>query len=96
MILDSFRREAKFLLEPRMWGWSIWLRLEGDSDDPSTWHPVKTLNDSAFREDLTLPFVKAITVEFHDETPDTILNEDDEVEFAVPRPAGRDDEQLPR
>jgi hypothetical protein len=63
------------------------LRLEGDSDDPATWHPVKAISAHGFRTDTSQPFVKALTVSFHDDdTPDTVLNETDQVEFAVPRP----------
>jgi hypothetical protein len=86
LVLETFRHKARVLLEPRMRGLSIWLRLDDDSDDPDTWRPVKTLNEGGFREDVTLPFGEAITVEFDDETPELILNQNDEVEFAVPRP----------
>jgi hypothetical protein len=82
---DSFECAAKDLL-PRTLKDPIWLRLEGDSDDPATWHPVKVVNDQGFREDTSQPFVRALTVSFHDGTPDVRFNETDEVEFAVPWP----------
>jgi hypothetical protein len=86
MILDAFRCTAEDLTHHSLNGWSLWLRLEGDPDDPATWHPVKTISDHGFRTDISQPFVKALTVAFHDETPDLVLNDSDPVEFAVPRP----------
>jgi hypothetical protein len=59
----------------------MWLRLEGDSDDPGTWHPVKFISAEGTREDTGKPFVRALTVSFQDET-----NDSDQVEFAIPRP----------
>lgn len=88
MILDSFQCAAKNLLHPCLRGQPIRFRREGDTDDASSWHPVKAISNEGFREDLDHPFVRAITVAFHDGTPDIILNEDDQVEFAVPRPPG--------
>jgi hypothetical protein len=66
----------------------MWLRLEGDSDDPGTWHPVEAVSITGFRSvsDPDLPGVKSLTVAFNDETAETIFNETDPVEFAVPRP----------
>ena len=61
------------------------LRLEGDADDPATWHQVKNISDHGIRTDTSQPFVEALTVSFHDETPDLVLNDSDQVEFAVPR-----------
>jgi hypothetical protein len=52
------------------------LRLENDSDDPATWHPVHTVRD-AFGE------FGAVTVVFADGAPEKMFNESDEVEFAV-------------
>jgi hypothetical protein len=86
LVLETFEHEARYLLDPHMRGLPIWLRLDGDSDDPNTWHPVKTLNEGGFREDVALPFGQAITVEFDDATTEIILNENDEVEFALPGP----------
>jgi hypothetical protein len=86
VILDSFRCAAKNLSHPSLKGWSMRLRLDGDSDDASTWHPVRLIDNEGVTVDPTIPFVKGITVEFHDETPDKFFNPDDEVEFAVPRP----------
>jgi hypothetical protein len=31
----------------------VWLRLEGDSDDPATWHPVKVVSAQGFRTDTS-------------------------------------------
>jgi hypothetical protein len=67
---------------------SMWLRLEGDSDDRGTWHPVEAVSITGFKSvsDPGLPGVKSLTVAFHDETPEVVFNETDQVEFAVPRP----------
>jgi hypothetical protein len=70
MILDAFRCTAQDLTHHSLKGWSMWLRLEGDSDDPAKWHPVKDISVHGFRTDTSQPFVKALTVSFHDETPD--------------------------
>jgi hypothetical protein len=86
VILDSFRCTAQLLTHYSLKGWSMWLRLDGDSDDRSTWHPIKAVSVHGFREDTSQPFVKALTVSFHDETPEVVLNGSDQVEFAVPRP----------
>ena len=85
IIFDSFKCAAKDLL-PRILREPIWLRLEGDSDKPRTWHPVEVVNLEGFREDTSQAPVGALTVSFQDETPDVMFNETDEVEFAVPRP----------
>jgi hypothetical protein len=82
VMLDSFRSTAKDLLHPGLSGWNIWLRLEGDSDDPNTWHQVNNIGDHMFQG------VNVLAVSFHDETPDVVLNDDDPVEFAVLRPPG--------
>ncbi len=66
----------------------MWLRLEGDSDDPATWHHVETISRQGFRTHTDQPFVKALTVAFHDGTPDKIFNHTDPVEFAIIRPPG--------
>jgi hypothetical protein len=85
IILDSFKCAAKDLTRPGLMGWPLVLRLEGDSDEAITWHPVKVVSAQGFREDTSQPFVRALTVSFHDGTPDAMFNETDEVEFAVPR-----------
>jgi hypothetical protein len=59
------------------WG-DKFLRLDGDADDPRTWHPVKTVKDN-FGD------IDAFTVVFADGTPEKVFNGTDEVEFAVPR-----------
>jgi hypothetical protein len=92
IILDRIKGTAKDLTDPRIGGLPIRLRLEGDSDDPATWHPVKVCSSNAFREDTSQPFVRARTVSFHDGTSDVMFNETDEVEFAVPRPIRHDAE----
>ena len=79
-------RNTADLVDRRISGLPKRLRIEGDSDDPATWHPVKVVNDQAFREDTSQPFVRALTVSFHNETPDVMFNDADEVEFALPRP----------
>jgi hypothetical protein len=64
----------------------MWLRLDGDSDDPATWHQIKTIRDEGFTTDASQPCVQALTVSFHHATPELMLNDDDPVEFAVIRP----------
>jgi hypothetical protein len=66
----------------------MWLRRKGDSDDPGTWHLVRTIRDTSFGSiyDPGLRGVKLLAVSFHDETPELVLNQTDQVEFAVPRP----------
>ncbi|GAB7070401.1 hypothetical protein H7J06_24510 [Mycobacterium hodleri] len=86
MMLDTFSCAAKDLTDHGLEGWSMWLRLAGDTDDPNTWHPIKLIRDHGFREDTNLPFVEAISVSFQDDTPDAMLNDSDQVEFAVLRP----------
>jgi hypothetical protein len=46
----------------------MWLRREGDSDDPGTWHLVRTIRDTGFGSiyDPGLRGVKLLTVSFHD------------------------------
>jgi hypothetical protein len=87
VILDKFRCTAKDLTDRCLRDSQMWLRLDGDTDDVNTWHPIKVVSDQGFRTDTSQPFVEALTVSFADETPDVIFNEDDAVEFAVPRPA---------
>jgi hypothetical protein len=82
--LYPFRCPAKRLLDPDLVGWPKWLRLDGDPDDPATWHPV---------ESTTLHYqegVQLMTVAFYDQTLDVVLNEDDEVQFLVRRPPEQD------
>jgi hypothetical protein len=86
VILDSFKCAAQDLTHHSLQGFTMWLRLEGDSDDPATWHPINRVRDHAFREDTSQPFVEAIFVSFHDETPELMLNDTDQVEFAILRP----------
>jgi hypothetical protein len=86
VILDAFRCTAKDLNDRSLQGRPMWLRLEGDSDDPATWHPVEVISAQGFRTDTGQPFVRALTVSFQDETPQLILNDSDQVEFAIPRP----------
>jgi hypothetical protein len=86
VILDAFRCTAQDLTHHSLKGAPMWLRLEGDSDDPATWHPVKVISDQGFRTDTSQPFVKALTVSFLDLTPELTLNDSDQVEFAIPRP----------
>jgi hypothetical protein len=83
--LDSFRCTAQNLTDRTLQGVPMWLRLEADSDDPGTWHPVKFISPEGTREDTSKPFVRALTVSFQDETPEVIFNDSDQVEFAIPR-----------
>ena len=63
------------------------LRREGDSDDPGTWQLVRTIRYVSFRSiyDPGLEGIKLLAVSFHDETPEMVLNQTDQVECAVPR-----------
>jgi hypothetical protein len=83
--LDSFRCTAQHLTDRTLQGVPMSLRLEGDSDDPGTWHPVKFISAEGTREDTGKPFVRVLTVSFQDETPEVIFNDSDQVEFAIPR-----------
>jgi len=67
----------------------MWIRRYGDSDDPGTWQLVRTIRDAGFGSiyDPGLPGIKLLTVSFHDETPELVLNHTDQVEFAIPRHA---------
>jgi hypothetical protein len=82
--LYPFRGPAKRLLDPDFVGWQKWLRLDGDRDDPATWHPVAS---------TTFHYqggVQLMSVAFYDQTLDIVLNEDDEVQFLVRRPPEQD------
>jgi hypothetical protein len=87
--LDSFRCTAKDLARYRLQSESMWLRRDDDSDDPGTWQWVRTIRHANFGsiDDPGLQGVELITVSFHDETPELMLNLTDHVEFAVPRHA---------
>jgi hypothetical protein len=98
VIVDSFRCAAKDLVRYRLQSESMWLRLEGDSDDLGTWQLVRTIRHANFGsiDDPGLQDVKLIAVSFHDETPELALNLTDPelalnltdpVECAVPRDA---------
>jgi hypothetical protein len=89
VIPDSFRCAAQDLVRYRLESESMWLRREGDSDDPGTWQLVRTIRHADFGsiDDPGLPGIKLLTVSFHDETPELVLNQTDQVEFAVPRHA---------
>ena len=67
----------------------MWLRHEDDSDDPGTWHLVRTIRYVSFGsiDDPGIQGVELITVSFQDETPELVLNRTDGVEFAIPRHA---------
>ncbi len=63
------------------------IRCEGDSENPGTWHLVRTIRDVSFRSICGpgLEGIKLLAVSFHDETPEIVLNQIDQVEFAIPR-----------
>ena len=82
VILDKFRCKAQNLTHPALESWALFLRLEGDSDEPTSWHRVDAVSYHG------ISGVRVLTVAFNDETPEMVLNETDEVEFAVPRPVG--------
>ena len=88
MIVDSFRCTAKDLARYRLESESMWLRCEGDSEAPDTWHLVRTIRYVSFRSiyDPDLQGVKLLAVSFHDETAEMVLNQTDQVECAVLRP----------
>jgi hypothetical protein len=89
VILDSFRCAAKDLARYRLESESMWLRREGDSEDPHTWHLVRTIRYVSFRSiyDPGLQGIKLLAVSFDDGTPEMVLNQTDQVEFSVPRHA---------
>jgi len=83
--LDSFRCTAQDFARYRLQSDSMWIR-EDDSNDPGTWCLVRTIRHSNFGsiDHPGLQGVELITVSFHDETPEVVLNLTDPVEFAVP------------
>ncbi|MGA7054857.1 MAG: hypothetical protein WBZ37_27025 [Mycobacterium sp.] len=87
MILDSFRCTAQDLARYRLESESMWVRREDDSDDPRTWCLVRTIRVTDFGSiyDRGLQGVKLLAVSFHDETPEVVLNQTDQVEYAVTR-----------
>ena len=89
MIVDSFRCAAKDLARYRLESESMWLRRDDDSGDPGTWQLVRTIRHANFGsiDDPGLQDVELITISFHDETPELVLNLTDHVECAVPRHA---------
>jgi hypothetical protein len=90
VILSKFRCTAKDLTDPAVQGSPIWLRLETSTDDVNTWHQVEKISDHGFGIDASQPRVEALTIYFYSEMPDVVFNEDDDVEFAVPRPDGQE------
>jgi len=64
VILDSFRCTAQDLARYRLQSESMWLRREDDSEDPGTWHLVRTIRDTCFRSiyDPGLQGIKLLTV----------------------------------
>jgi hypothetical protein len=90
VILDSFRCTAHDLVRYRLESESMWLRREGDSDDPGTWHLVRAIRHAGFGsvDDSGLQAVTLLTVSLDDEeAPELVLNPTDQVEFAVRRHA---------
>jgi hypothetical protein len=87
VILDSFRCAARDLASYRLESESMWLRRDGDSEDPETWHLVRTIRYVSFRSiyDPGLQGIKLLAVSFHDETSEIVLNQTDQVECAVCR-----------
>jgi hypothetical protein len=57
-------------------GLPMWLRLEGDSDDPNTWHSVKRFEDHIWEVDtVTVVFADGpVTVGFADGTLEKVFN----------------------
>jgi hypothetical protein len=84
--LDSFRCTAKDLARYRLKSESMCVRRENDSDDAGTWQLVRTIRHANFGsiDDPGLQGVELITVSFHDEIPELVLNLTDRVECAVP------------
>ncbi|ORV98608.1 hypothetical protein AWC15_11255 [Mycobacterium lacus] len=56
------------------------LRIEGDPDDPAMWHPIAVVHDDMLQD------VVALSIEFHDGTPEKLYNDIDSVEFTVQAP----------
>ena len=86
MTLDSFRCTAKDLAHYRLKSESMCLRRDDDFDDPGSWQLVRSIRHADFGsiDDHGLRGVELITVSFHDETHEVVLNLTDQVEFAVP------------
>ena len=61
-------------------GLPMHLRIDGDPDDPALWHPIAIVHDE------TMPGVVALSIEFHDGTPEKLFNDIDGVEFTVQAP----------
>jgi hypothetical protein len=87
VIVDSFRCAAKDLARYRLESESMSIRCDGDSEDPGTWHLVRTIRYVSFRSvfDPGLEGIKLLAVSFHDETPEMVLNQTNQVECAIPR-----------
>lgn len=85
VILESFRSAARDLIRYRLRGDVMLLRREGDSDDPSTWHLVRTVRHTDFSSsrDPGVQGVKLLTVSFQGGMSELVLNQTDQVEFAV-------------
>ena len=68
--------------------WSrIFVRLEGDGDDPTMWHPVSDAGVGMARADPSagLDGVHGVKVSFLDSTETRFFNTTEHVEFAVRR-----------
>ena len=87
VLLDSFRCAAHDLARYRLKSESMWLRREDDSDDPGTWCLVRTVRYVTFGSiyDPGLQGIKLLAVSFDGETPEVVLNQAEQVEFAIPR-----------
>src|ERR1700756_3045412 len=65
----------------------ILLRLEGDGDDPTMWHPVSDAGVGMMGAELSagLDGVPGVKVSFHEATEPQFLNTTEHVEFACRR-----------
>lgn len=88
-LLDSLTCAAEDLYAPWITHYKVWLRIDGDSDDPDTWHLVTTLRDAP----CTLDTVDGrsrwsgpdeMTFIFLDGTPMVVVKKTDQVESAIP------------
>ena len=86
MSIDSFRCAAHELARYRLESESMRLR-RGRFRGPATWHLVRTIRYVSFRSiyDPGLQGIKLVAVSFHDEAPEMVLNQTDQVECAFPR-----------
>lgn len=89
-LLEPRRCEAQVLYSPWYPSLPILLRVDGDSDDPETWHLITTIRYEPCSMDRP-PYrtgIDEMAFIFLDGTPMVVVNKTDLVEFAIPRHVG--------